>query len=136
MGSHRQPSLQIARNEPAEWLEALGGMRHTALLAELAARASSDAPDTSTLNTEETPDHENLFPLHTADIVCLLLAAAAIFIAAGGGVGGGGVLVPLFILGLHFKPEHAVALSNITITGSACANLLCNLRRYAPWYES
>jgi hypothetical protein len=41
--------------------------------------------------------------------------------------------VPIYILVWHFRPEHAVALSNLTITGGAVANLLCNLhRRAAP----
>jgi hypothetical protein len=71
----------------------------------------------------------HLLPLSARDIIAFVVIVVTLFIAAGGGIGGGGVLVPLFILCLQFKTQHAVALSNLTIAGGATANLLCNLTR-------
>lgn len=80
----------------------------------------------------ETPMHKDLFPLSSRDLISWIIASVALFIAAGGGIGGGGILVPLYIIGLRFATEHAVALSNITIFGGSFANLVCNLKRTHP----
>jgi hypothetical protein len=90
----------------------------------------SDDSELSTFGPE-TPNHKNLIPINARDVIGWLIACVTLFVAAGGGIGGGGVLVPLYIIGLHFETEHAVALSNLTIAGGAFANLLCNLHRCA-----
>lgn len=41
------------------------------------------------------------------------------------------MLVPLYIVCWRFHAEHAVALSNFTITGGAFANMICNVHRCA-----
>eukprot|EP00892_Ulva_mutabilis_P007949 jgi/Ulvmu1/5526/UM023_0062.1 len=80
-------------------------------------------------------EHKSLFPLSVKDVVGWILACVTLFIAAGGGIGGGGALVPIYIILWNFKPAHAVALSNLTITGGALANLYCNYPRKHPTAE-
>jgi len=62
----------------------------------------------------------------------IILAALGLMIAAGGGIGGGGILVPLYMLVLHFRPKHAIALSNITILGGSIANTAINVGKRHP----
>jgi hypothetical protein len=37
--------------------------------------------------------------------------------------------VPLYIVCWGFQTDHAIALSNLTITGGALANFACNMSR-------
>lgn len=55
-----------------------------------------------------------------------------LMIAAAGGIGGGGILVPMYMLVLHFSPKHAVPLSNITIFGGAITNSILNMKKRHP----
>ena len=63
--------------------------------------------------------HKPLLPLGARDYIGLLAAALAILLASGSGIGGGGLLVPVFLLVLGFGTRDSVALSNLTIVGSA-----------------
>jgi len=67
--------------------------------------------------------HKTLLPLDVRDIVAFPCVTIALTIAAFGGIGGGGVLLPIYILVLHFHMKEAVALANATILGGAIANV-------------
>lgn len=66
------------------------------------------------------------------DYATIVLAVLGLMIAAAGGIGGGGILVPVYILVLHFDPKHAVPLSNITIFGGAITNAFLNSKKRHP----
>eukprot|EP00928_Gymnodinium_smaydae_P014016 TRINITY_DN15083_c3_g2_i1.p1 TRINITY_DN15083_c3_g2~~TRINITY_DN15083_c3_g2_i1.p1 ORF type:complete len:691 (-),score=149.82 TRINITY_DN15083_c3_g2_i1:194-2266(-) len=76
--------------------------------------------------------HKDVFPPDRTDYLALFLSAIGLVIAAGGGIGGGGILVPLYMMVLGFHPKHAIALSNVTIFGSAIVNVIFNVRKYHP----
>jgi hypothetical protein len=76
--------------------------------------------------------HKPLLPLGARDYIGLLAAALAILLASGSGIGGGGLLVPVFLLVLGFGTRDSVALSNLTIVGSALVSLFFNLPRRHP----
>ena len=76
--------------------------------------------------------HKPLLPLRPRDYFGLLAASIAILLASGSGIGGGGLLVPIFLLVLGFGTRDAVALSNLTILGSAVVSLFFNLPRRHP----
>ena len=77
-------------------------------------------------------DHAPLFPLTSSDYYGLFFTVAGLMVAAGGGIGGGGILVPIYILIFGFSPKHAIPLSNITVFGGACANVLLNASKRHP----
>jgi len=77
-------------------------------------------------------EHAPLFPLTTSDYYGFFFAVAGLMVAAGGGIGGGGILVPIYILIFGFSPKHAIPLSNITVFGGACANVLLNTPKRHP----
>lgn len=64
--------------------------------------------------------------------VGLTMTILALVIASAGGIGGGGILVPLFILLLHWSPRYAIPLSNITILGGAIMNSAVNISKRHP----
>lgn len=76
--------------------------------------------------------HKPLHPIDGWDMAGVGLACIGLMIAAAGGIGGGGILVPLYILVLHFHPKHAIPLSNITIFGGAITNTVLNLSKRHP----
>ena len=55
--------------------------------------------------------------------------------SAASGLGGGGILIPVMLLLFEFSPNHEVALSNVTILGSAISNLISNAKRRHPIYR-
>lgn len=71
-------------------------------------------------------------PRHRYDYATAALAAMGLMIAAAGGIGGGGVLVPIYMLVLHFSSKTAVPLSNITIFGGAITNSFLNMKKRHP----
>merc|ERR1712072_1430691 len=73
--------------------------------------------------------HKQLTPLDTSDWVGFAVSILAILLAAGGGIGGGGMLVPIYILIMHFLPKEAVPLSNATILGGSVANCALNVMK-------
>ena len=91
--------------------------------------------DTPTTNTHQpifNPDHAPLFPLTTSDYYGFFFAILGLMVAAGGGIGGGGILVPIYLLVFGFSPKYAIPLSNITVFGGACANVLLNASKRHP----
>jgi uncharacterized membrane protein YfcA len=79
--------------------------------------------------------HENLLPLSFSDYLGFFFATLGLLVAAGGGVGGGGILIPIYILILHFSPKEAIALSSVTIFGGAVANMLVNSQKRHPFAD-
>lgn len=79
--------------------------------------------------------HKPLLPLDTRDYVTAAVAAIGLIIAAAGGIGGGGILVPLYIIVARFDAKAAVALSNVTIFGSAISNVALALWRRHPFHD-
>jgi len=75
----------------------------------------------------------SLFPLDTSDYVGFFFAFLGLFLAAGGGIGGGGILVPIYILVLHFRPKYAIPLSNTTVLGGSIANTWINISKRHPY---
>jgi len=65
-------------------------------------------------------------------VVGIALACVGLMLAAGGGIGGGGILVPIYILVMHFSPKHGIPLSNVTILGGAIANNYFNVWKRHP----
>lgn len=80
-------------------------------------------------STPPPPQHRPLNPPRASDFVVFLLSALTLFTAAGGGIGGGTLFVPLLTVIGGFSATAAVALSNVTVFGGACANFLINVRR-------
>ena len=76
--------------------------------------------------------HKPLLPLDASDYIGFFLAIVGLVIASGGGIGGGGILVPVYIIVMRFTPKHAIALSNVTIFGGACANTYLNTQKRHP----
>jgi len=62
----------------------------------------------------------------------IMLISAALVLASAGGIGGGGILVPLFILVLHWSPRYAIPLSNITIFAGGIMNTCVNFGKRHP----
>jgi len=79
--------------------------------------------------------HKPLWPLNATDYVGFFLAIIGLIIASGGGIGGGGILVPVYIIVMRFTPKHAIALSNVTIFGGACANTYLNTQKRHPYAD-
>lgn len=77
-------------------------------------------------------NHTSLFPLSTSDRIGFSFAICGLMLAAGGGIGGGGILVPIYILVMGFSPKHGIPLSNVTVFGGACANMVLNIRKRHP----
>ena len=76
--------------------------------------------------------HKHLLPLLPRDYFGLVAASFAILLASGSGIGGGGLLVPIYLLVFGFGTRDSVALSNLTILGSAVVSLFFNLPRRHP----
>jgi len=76
-----------------------------------------------------------LFPLDSSDYLTFFLAFVGLFLAAGGGIGGGGILVPIYILILHFRPKYAIPLSNTTVLGGSIANTWINVYKRHPYAD-
>jgi uncharacterized membrane protein YfcA len=70
------------------------------------------------------------FDLETVLAVTLAIVTCGIAVVAG--VGGGGILVPMFVALLGLYMSDAVALSQATIAGQSCFNLVFILRRHHP----
>jgi len=95
-----------------------------------------------TANKKANPNKDATKMLETASaspsalswraIAAVSVAALGISIAAAGGIGGGGILVPILILILELSPNHAIALSNLTIFGGSIANTMLNVRKQHP----
>jgi uncharacterized membrane protein YfcA len=79
--------------------------------------------------------HASLFPLDSSDYLGFFLAFIGLFLAAGGGIGGGGILVPIYILMLHFRPKYAIPLSNTTVLGGSIANTWINSYKRHPYAD-
>ncbi|GKY95595.1 hypothetical protein MPSEU_000520800 [Mayamaea pseudoterrestris] len=76
--------------------------------------------------------HKPLFPLDSSDYWGFFFATIGLMIAAGGGVGGGGILVPVYLLVMHFSPKQGIPLSNVTVLGGAIANTILNIPKRHP----
>lgn len=76
--------------------------------------------------------HKDLFPFDWTDYAGFIFATMGLIIASGGGIGGGGMLVPIYILVMHFSPKHAIPLSNVTVFGGAVMNYAMNLSKRHP----
>ena len=121
----RSSSLPLSSSQPSFLL------RHRSL--------SSSSPSLDLSSIPPSPDddlfdnyHPPLFPLQTSDYVGLVFSVLGLLIAAGGGIGGGGILVPIFILVMHFSPKHAIPLSNVTVLGGGIANCILNAGKRHP----
>lgn len=106
-----------------------------------AAAVDNDASASASSGIDKPPSvvminhHKPLLPLDTWDYVTFLVGAIGLIVAAAGGIGGGGVLVPLYIIIAGFDAKSAVALSNITILGSAISNVVLAAARRHPSHD-
>ena len=81
---------------------------------------------------EESSNAVDLSDASPAAMMGIILISAALVLASAGGIGGGGILVPLFILVLHWSPRYAIPLSNITIFAGGIMNTCVNFGKRHP----
>ncbi|CAG9467364.1 unnamed protein product [Pedinophyceae sp. YPF-701] len=86
-------------------------------------------PSPGPIDPDRDRVHKGLFPIAARDVLGLILVGLALFVAAGGGIGGGALLIPIILLVMAFPTESAIALSNATVFGGACANLALNVQK-------
>ena len=73
-----------------------------------------------------------LFPLTTWDYIGFCASILGLIISAGGGIGGGGIIMPIYILIMHFPVKRAIPLVNVTVFGGAIANTIFNVTGRHP----
>ena len=117
----------------------LAGLAGAALVAALPARALGAAALPSAFSgvsfpawaaAPPAPASRPLLPLLPSSALALAAAFALCILASAAGIGGGAALVPLYLVLAGQGTHAAVALSNLTILGSAAAAFTLNARRW------
>ena len=88
----------------------------------------------NTTATEEHGSHAgvDLFEASPEAFTGIFFICLALVLSSAGGIGGGGILVPLFILMLHWDPKYAIPLSNVTIFAGGIMNTAVNCGKRHP----